>query len=45
MRFAIKKANCGGERIGSLTGFVKSPNTVIETPTSAILTQVRYKNT
>lgn len=40
MRFTIKQANLSGERIGTLTGFMKSPNTVIETPTAALLTQV-----
>ncbi|CAH0592316.1 unnamed protein product [Chrysodeixis includens] len=39
MRFTIKHANLGGERVGTLTGFMKSPNTVIETPTAALLTQ------
>ncbi|KAL0851334.1 hypothetical protein ABMA28_007154 [Loxostege sticticalis] len=39
MRFAVKQVGCGGERIGYLTGFVKSPNTVIETPAAALFTQ------
>lgn len=43
MHFAIKQISCGSERIGTLTGFMKSPNTVIETPTAALLTQVLFK--
>lgn len=43
MRFSIKHATLGSERIGTLTGFVKSPGTVIETPTAALFTQVVYK--
>ncbi|XP_075970776.1 queuine tRNA-ribosyltransferase accessory subunit 2 [Anticarsia gemmatalis] len=39
MRFSIKQASCGGERIGTLSGFVKSPGIVIETPTAALITQ------
>ncbi|XP_030029451.2 queuine tRNA-ribosyltransferase accessory subunit 2 [Manduca sexta] len=39
MRFTIKKTSCSGERIGLLSGFIKSPNTTIETPTAALLTQ------
>uniref|UniRef100_A0A2H1X3A8 Queuine tRNA-ribosyltransferase accessory subunit 2 n=1 Tax=Spodoptera frugiperda TaxID=7108 RepID=A0A2H1X3A8_SPOFR len=39
MRFSIKHATLGSERIGTLTGFVKSPGTVIETPTAALFTQ------
>uniref|UniRef100_A0A2A4J5J8 Queuine tRNA-ribosyltransferase accessory subunit 2 n=1 Tax=Heliothis virescens TaxID=7102 RepID=A0A2A4J5J8_HELVI len=39
MRFAIKQATSSGERIGTLTGFMKSPSTVLETPTTALLTQ------
>lgn len=39
MRFNIKQVNCGSERIGSLTGFIKSSKTIIETPTAALLTQ------
>lgn len=44
MRFAIKQAGCGGERIGTLTGFTKSPSTIFETPTAALLTQVLYND-
>lgn len=40
MRFSIKQAGCGSERVGCLSSFIKSPDTVIETPTSALLTQV-----
>lgn len=39
MRFSIKQAGCGAERVGTLTGFTKSPSTIIETPTTALLTQ------
>ncbi|XP_049880749.1 queuine tRNA-ribosyltransferase accessory subunit 2 [Pectinophora gossypiella] len=39
MRFTIKQAGCGSERVGCITGFLKCPGTVIETPTSALLTQ------
>ncbi|XP_013194675.1 queuine tRNA-ribosyltransferase accessory subunit 2 [Amyelois transitella] len=39
MRFIINQAGCGSERVGSLIGFMKSPSTVLETPTSALITQ------
>ncbi|XP_053616299.1 queuine tRNA-ribosyltransferase accessory subunit 2 [Plodia interpunctella] len=39
MRFLINQGGCGSERVGCLIGFVKSPNAVLETPTSALLTQ------
>ncbi|CAG9796728.1 unnamed protein product [Diatraea saccharalis] len=39
MRFIIKHASCGGERVGNLTGFAKMKTAVIETPTAALLTQ------
>ncbi|XP_061385725.1 queuine tRNA-ribosyltransferase accessory subunit 2 [Danaus plexippus] len=39
MRFIVTKAGCSSERIGNLTGFVKCPNAVIETPTSGLFTQ------
>ncbi|CAB3240407.1 unnamed protein product [Arctia plantaginis] len=39
MRFTIKQATSGSERIGTFTGFIKSPGAVIETPTSALFTQ------
>lgn len=44
MRFIVTKAGCSSERIGNLTGFVKCPNAVIETPTSGLFTQVYYIN-
>lgn len=40
MRFTIKQATSGSERVGAFTGFLKSPGAVIETPTSALFTQV-----
>lgn len=43
MRFIVKQAGSGRERIGSLTGFIKSPGLVIETPTAALFTQVIKK--
>ncbi|CAH2239544.1 queuine tRNA-ribosyltransferase accessory subunit 2 [Pararge aegeria] len=39
MRFSIKQTGCGGERIGYLTGFIRSPGAEIETPTAALFTQ------
>ncbi|XP_023954027.2 queuine tRNA-ribosyltransferase accessory subunit 2 [Bicyclus anynana] len=39
MRFSIKQTGCGSERIGNLTGFLKSPGAEIETPTTALFTQ------
>ncbi|XP_026759004.2 queuine tRNA-ribosyltransferase accessory subunit 2 [Galleria mellonella] len=39
MRFIINQAGSGGERIGSLKGFVKISTAVIETPASALFTQ------
>lgn len=38
MRFTIK-ASYGRERIGTLSGFTKSPGAIIETPTAALFTQ------
>lgn len=40
MRFVLKQAGCGSERIGCLTDFVKLPAASIDTPTSALFTQV-----
>lgn len=40
MRFIIKQAGSGSERIGCLTEFVKLPTASIDTPTSALFTQV-----
>lgn len=40
MRFIVKQTGAGSERIGTLTGFMKSPGIVIETPTAALFTQV-----
>lgn len=42
MRFTIKQATSGSERVGAFTGFLKSPGAVIETPTSALFTQVFF---
>lgn len=42
MHFTIKQTSYGSERIGTLTGFVKSPGIVIETPTAALITQVNF---
>ncbi|XP_041975512.1 queuine tRNA-ribosyltransferase accessory subunit 2 [Aricia agestis] len=39
MRFIIKHTGRGGERVGTLSGFLKSPNAVIETPTAALETK------
>lgn len=39
MHFEIKQTGIGSERIGVLSGFLKS-NAVLETPTAALLTQV-----
>lgn len=40
MRFIVKQASGRSERLGVLTGFVETPNAVIETPACALLTQV-----
>ncbi|XP_034835385.1 queuine tRNA-ribosyltransferase accessory subunit 2 [Maniola hyperantus] len=39
MRFLIKQTGSGSERIGNLTGFLRSPGAEIETPTAALFTQ------
>lgn len=39
MRFIIKQASSGSERIGVLSGFIRSPGTCIETPTAALPTK------
>ncbi|XP_072945438.1 queuine tRNA-ribosyltransferase accessory subunit 2 [Epargyreus clarus] len=39
MRFVLKQTGVGSERLGQLTGFMKSPNSIIETPTAALFTQ------
>lgn len=40
MRFTIKQAGIGSERVGSLTDFLMLPSCTVETPTAALLTQV-----
>lgn len=40
MRFIVKQTGCGSERIGHLTDFLKSPEAILETPTTALFTQV-----
>lgn len=45
MRFSVKHVGCGSERIGSLTGFLKLPDLVIETPSVSLLTQVKLNDT
>lgn len=42
MRFIVKQTGYSTERIGSLTGFLRSPGAEIETPTAALFTQVKF---
>lgn len=39
MRFVVKQAGNGGERIGALSGFARTDG-VIDTPTAALYTRV-----